>query len=114
MKIKPSLAFSMVEVIVAAVVFTVAAVGVLAAISRARHPVGDADHRLQAAAYGKQILDRLRADISVDSWSGDDWQGGAKNPHWLPADSNFLGYNAHYNVTDDALGGKQISLNISW
>jgi hypothetical protein len=69
---------------------------------------------VQAAAYGKQVLDRLRGNISWNSWEDQEMRE-ADNPHVLAADPNFPGYSASYNILDDTLdGGKQINLTITW
>lgn len=98
----------MVEVIVAAVVFTLAAAGVLTAVSRARLPVSASDRRLQAATYGKQVLDQLRSDVSENTWNNSNWIIGNH-------DISGGGFNAYYVVTNDpVLGGKQVNLYLSW
>lgn len=107
MKIHTYGAFSMVEAMVAAVVFTIAAAGILTAMSRARHPVANSDQRVRAAAYGKQVLDGLRAGLSTDTWNSVAWTDGAH-------DASGPEFNAEYIVTTDAAGGKKVDLNIYW
>ncbi|NTV28882.1 MAG: prepilin-type N-terminal cleavage/methylation domain-containing protein [Candidatus Omnitrophica bacterium] len=100
-------AFSMVEVLVAAVVFSIGAAGVLIAVSRSRSPVADSDRRVQAAVYGKQVLARLRAGVSANTWTGPDWTDGVH-------DVSSADFNAAYTVTTDASGGKKVDLTLSW
>ena len=103
----------MVEVIVAAIVFTVAAGAILASMSRARFPVTEADHRLRAATFGKVIMDDLRARIANDTWSTAEYADSG--PISWGADVRFAGYNAVYTITDDAsFGGKHVSVTVSW
>jgi len=109
MKFKSSNAFSMVEVIVAAVIFTLAAAGVLAAISRARAPMSIADERLKAAAYGEQVLANLRSHISDGDSLGPYLNDGV---HELPVSPE--GYQTKYIVTTEPSGERRVDLNVTW
>ena len=113
MKIKPASAFSMVEVIVAAVVFTLAVVGILASMGRARMPVTQSDQRLKAASLASNILGGLRSGLSSDSWDTSIFSE-ADNPHEFTNIPGYPGYNATYNIVVDDIGGKKLDLTVSW
>ena len=105
-----SAAYTMVEVMVAAVLFLVAATGVLATIVQTRKPAMDSNGRVRAAMYAEKVLGEMHSDIGANTWSSASWTAGT---HTLPADAEFSGYNGTYTVTDVG-GGKQVSFNITW
>ena len=56
------------EVVVTAIIFTVAAAGILSTISSIRSKGGDSGRRLQAAYAAKQQMDLLRGQIDARMW----------------------------------------------
>ncbi len=61
---------SIVEMIVTAVIFAIAAIGIFSTISmlRAQSPVSDSGGRLGAAYTGKRILEDLRGRVDAGEW----------------------------------------------
>lgn len=105
----PSAGFSIIEVTIAALIFALTAVGIVSTISSLRTPSATSEKDLQAAYYGQNILDNLRAKVDERAWMS------VSNPlavgtHTLPPQGI---YNAVYNVTDDGTG-RGVVLNITW
>lgn len=108
----PSAGFSITEVTVAALIFALTAAGITSTIAALRMPSATSERDLQAAYYGQNILDNLRAKVDQRTWADTDT---ATNPlavgtHTLPPSG---GYTAVYNVTDDG-GGRKVDLTITW
>ena len=107
---KPSSSgFSIMEVTIAALIFALTAVGILSAISSLRTPSATSQKDLQAAYYGQNILDDLRAKVDQRTWN-DASDSLAVGTHTLPPSGI---YNAVYTVTDEG-AGRNVVLNITW
>ena len=105
----PSAGFSITEVTVAAVVFAITAVGIISTVSAVRTPSATSQKDVQAAYYGQNILDGLRAKVDERNWL--DPSGSLSvGTHTLPPNGI---YKAVYNVSDDGTGRK-VDLNIRW
>ena len=93
--IKNKNAFSLVEIVVASVIFTIAAVGLFSVFSMTRGSSDKAERRLQAAYAGKQLLEELYAKVDRQIW-----QDMPTNPdHWqMPGAGDDL-------ICDDSLAG---------
>ena len=111
--------FSLVEAIVASLIFATVVVGVFATMSSFKKPSVASDKKLMAAFYGKQILEDLRAHVDQRDWdTGLLASNPALNPHgpfsqFSPTYN--MTFNYWYTVTEDYVGGpRQVSLNITW
>ena len=60
--------FSMVEALIAAVIFAVAVVGVFATSAALKKPTVVSDKKLTAAYIGKQVLEDLRSKVDQREW----------------------------------------------
>lgn len=60
---------SMVEVIVTAIIFTIAAAGILTTVSMLKPHSAQSVRRLEAAYVGKSIIDELREQVDADTWN---------------------------------------------
>ena len=67
---------SITEVVMAATIFVLAAAGVLAAVSFLRPQGADSARRLQAAYVGKGVVDRLRSEVTADTWTSGNFSSG--------------------------------------
>jgi prepilin-type N-terminal cleavage/methylation domain-containing protein len=65
--ILPQRAFSMVEVVVAAVLFAVASAGIFATISLTNR-TAESGLRVQAATFAKEVLDQLNSAVDASTW----------------------------------------------
>lgn len=59
---------SIVEVIVTAIIFSLAAFGVLTSISMLQPHSGESSARLEAAYAGKKVIDDLRSHVMASTW----------------------------------------------
>jgi Tfp pilus assembly protein PilV len=107
--------FSMVEVIVAAVLFATASAGIFATISYTNHSSGSSgsDARVKAAFLAKMVLDQLNKEVNSSTWSSGLLSVG---DHTWPAVAGFTGYTATYKVTEpDGPGGaRKVVVNVDW
>lgn len=99
---------SLVEVLITSLIFVVAATGLLATFSSQRSTVKRSQRQVQAAYYGRQVLEELRSKVDQRNWDSGDLQEGA---HTLPASGP---YTATYTVTTTANGGRKVDLTITW
>ncbi|MDE2008955.1 MAG: type II secretion system protein [Candidatus Omnitrophica bacterium] len=60
-------AFSLLEVLLAAVIFVVSIAGIFATLNTTRTPANDKENALAAAVFGKQVLENLRSSVSANS-----------------------------------------------
>jgi len=107
--------FSLIEVIMAAVIFSIAAVGLFSTFSVQRESSDRSERRLQAAYCGRQVLEELRAKIDQRNWDSGYLQEGVHPPllsYTLapPCDA----YLVNYTVANVATGGRKVTLNITW
>ena len=121
--------FSLVEVIVASLIFATVVVGIFATTSAMKKPTVDSDKKLMAAFYGKQILEDLRVRVDQRDWdkctpatpalSGSLTVIGACNPH-VPITIFNPTYNTTftftYIVTDvpGGSGARDVALTVTW
>ena len=104
-----SAGFSIIEVTVAALIFALTAVGIVSTVSSLRTPSATSQKDLQAAYYGQNILDDLRAKVDERTWT-DPSNPLAVGTHTLPSSGI---YNAVYTVTNDGTG-RNVVLSITW
>lgn len=110
--------FSLVEVMVAAVIFTIAVAGVFASLASSRKPTVDTDTSLRGALCGQQILEKFRAKVDWRDWSsgslvvsGTPYVLSAAALAALPACS---GYGASYVVSNGGNGARKVKVTVSW
>ena len=110
-------AFTLVEAVVAALVFAAVAVGLFATSSALKKPSVLTDKRLTAAFYGKQILEDLRAKVDQRDWnnsSGPLWQGDhVTQPIYNPT------YNVSYSISytvSNIVGSsaRKVDVTVTW
>lgn len=107
-------ALSLVEITVAALIFTIAAVGAFATFSTMRKSSDASEEELTAANYGRQLLEDMRADVSQATWDSGALSLG---PHTLsPQTINGVMYNAGYAVANSisSTGVRKVTLNVIW
>jgi len=109
--------FTMIEVIVASLVFAIAAAGIFATSAALNRPSEVSDEKLKAAFLGKQILESLRTAVNDDTWM-DPSSDLALGSH--PAANLIViggvSYNCSYFVMPDPSGsrGRRVDLNVTW
>lgn len=107
-------AFSMVEVVVASIIFVIAATGVFATMAKMNNPVVQSDSRVKAALFGKKLLDNLSKDVTDLTYDTGNLSIGTHMVAADPADTEFAAYSATYVVTTHASGARQVTLNVQW
>ncbi|MFH1359585.1 MAG: type II secretion system protein [Candidatus Omnitrophota bacterium] len=110
---------SLVEILISTVIFAIAAVGTFSTLSSMRRSSNLKDRSLQAAYYGRQLLEELRGKIDQDSWAA--WyltcDGASHNWPDIPAGNPFFDdFNgrATYVCTDVPPGLRKVDLTITW
>lgn len=116
-KNKSKKGFTVVEVIVATLVFSIAAAGIFAMTSGLRKSaVMDSKEDINAALIGKRVLEDLRTKVDATNWNQ---AGGPLDPATNPHVANSIvvdgkTYTPTYTVTQEADGGRKVSINITW
>jgi len=106
---------SLVEVLIATVLFSIAALGMFSTLSMMRVSSDVSDKRLGAAYFGRQCLEQLRAKVDQRAFNGIDYNNELSlGPHTCPADPNNI-YTATYIVAEDATTkARKVSLSVTW
>lgn len=106
--------FTIVEVVVAALIFALAVTGVFSAIGALRGPAVASKEDITAAFVGKQVLEDLRTEVDAETWT----TGSLANGNYtLPAVTvDGVAYTPSYLVTNDPGGtqAKKVDLTITW
>jgi type II secretory pathway pseudopilin PulG len=116
-------AFSLVEVVVATLVFSLAAAGIIATISALTQPAAQSSREVKAAMLGKQILENLRNSVDAETWGqatsplspiGGPHNNGTYDAIFpIPIDGTD--YTPTYQVTDDPdTEGIWVNTTITW
>lgn len=58
-------AFSLLEILLASIIFIITIAGVFVTLSAVRKPVADKESALTAAVFGKQVLEALRSSVNA-------------------------------------------------
>ena len=100
---------SFVEIVVTAVIFIVAGLGLFTSISMLRPQGADSAKKLEAAYIGKQVIDQLRAQVDARTWNSSLSNLAPNVMHSSVID----GYTVNYFLLDDnSLGIRQLYLNV--
>lgn len=107
--------FTITEVIVASVIFTLAMAGILTSISHLRQPAVESSQEVTAAFLGKKILDDLRTQVSAQTWETNSLL--SLGTHTNTVTVSGIAYNISYLVEPDDLSGtgaRKVTLNVTW
>ncbi len=108
---------SLVEILISAVIFSIAALGMFSTLSMMRVSSDVSDKRLGAAYFGRQCLEQLRAKVdqrAYDQVSGDFTNDLSLGNHNCPDDPNGV-YTATYTVTIDPTNqSRKVAVTVSW
>lgn len=121
--IKNQHGMTFVEVIVAAMIFSLTSAGLFATITAINRPAGTSTREVKAVMLGKQILDGLRNEVDATTWDdilgklaangGDDGNGLFELGEIYNEDG--IAYNATYQVDNDPdISARKVTLNITW
>jgi Tfp pilus assembly protein PilV len=67
-RILKNTAFSLLEILLAAVIFVISVAGVFATLTAVRVPVTTKSNQLAAAVFGKQVLEYLRSQVNTSNY----------------------------------------------
>ena len=108
--------FTIIEVVVAALIFAIATAGIFATVSSLSKPAQESTEEVTAAFLGKRILEDLRTSVDATTWS--------LNSSFLSVGTHTLNsmnidgivYTGNYIVTADPSGtaSRQVTLNLNW
>lgn len=100
----------MTEVIVTAVIFTIAAAGVFTVLATFRSQGTQSTRRLEAAYVGKSVIENLRSSVSAENW--DDPASPLSLGTHQETVNNF---EIIYTLTDiPGLGVRRLTLNVTY
>jgi len=111
--------FSLVEIVVASIVFAIASVGVFKALIVAQRTSTVSEKEVVAANYGRKLLEDLRAKVDQRAWDPASWYLTCDSVwHTWPTapvagEDAFTG-SAQYNCTDDGSGARKVTVNVIW
>jgi prepilin-type N-terminal cleavage/methylation domain-containing protein len=123
--VKKNKAFSLIEVIVATIIFLIASLGVFNVFFMAQKLSIISGKEVIAANYGRQLLEDLRAKVDQRTWDppgswyldcsgiGPVWTSWPTAPTVSDAFYNLNG-NALYQCTEDVNGLRKVTLKIVW
>ncbi len=107
--------FTMTEVIIATLIFTLAMAGVFASISELRQPAVESTQEVTAAFVGKRILEDLRSQVSAETWNstGNLILGSTYTNSFSVSSTTYY---TIYTVTSDPDGtsARKVILNVTW
>ncbi len=116
--------FSLVEVLVASVIFAIAATGLFSTFSPQRVNSDRSERRLQAAYLGRQLLEELRTNVDLTpgaqgapSWADFTCDGVSHEWPYDLAGNPLIDDRSggvDYTCTTDASGLRQFSLVVTW
>lgn len=111
--------FSLVEVIVASLIFALASSGVYHALIVAQKASTVSEKEVIAANYGRQLLEDLRAKVDQRSWEAGSWylscDGAWHDWPVNPAGWDAFTGSADYKCDQDiAAGSRKVTLNVIW
>ena len=111
-KTKKTNGFTIVEVVVAALIFAIAAAGIITMTSRIRPQAAVSEREVGAALYAKHLLGWLRAKVDARTWDNGVLKTGTYT-NWMEVGG--INYSATYVITNDTLsGGRVVDMNIVW
>jgi prepilin-type N-terminal cleavage/methylation domain-containing protein len=101
--------FSMMEALVAAMIFAIGVVGVYATMSSQNTPSMESDDRVKAAFAGKKFLESLRGKVDAQTYATGDLSIGTHTPVTVGT------YSFSYVVSSPGTSGaRHVDLTISW
>lgn len=112
-------AFSLVEVVVATIIFLIASMGIFNIFSTVQNLSSDSDEEVVAANYGRQLLENLRGNVDQNTWSAwyltcdSTWHNWPSNPTVSDAFYNLSGT---VNYLCDPLPNdlRRVTVRLTW
>lgn len=109
--------FTLVEVIVAAMIFSILAAGLYASMSSLRQPAAVTTKKITAALIGQQILEDLRSKVDASNWNSGELSLSPP-PHAMTpvVGPDGITYTPVYTVEDDpnGSGARKVTITVTW
>ena len=104
---------SLIEVLVTAVIFVVASLGIFTTISMLRPHGIESAQKLEAAYVGKQVVEELRGKVDARVW---DCSLSPIYPgnHGTIVSGMYGVYVVNYSIVNDLVGGRSLSMNVNY
>ncbi len=123
-----SYGFTIIEALVASVIFSIAVAGIFATTGSIRQPTAENDHSLEAAYIGQQVLEDMRRYVDAGTWNNpalniNRLKVGAGHDCCMdpPAcaqmrtvTKNNITYTCTYTVTQEASGARKVKVDVGW
>ncbi len=121
LSLRPKSGFTITEVVIATLVFSIVVGGAISALSALKKPAYASKEEVTAAYLAKQILEELRTDVSAENWDS-----GGLNPNGGPSANGTydnlstitidgVTYTPVYQVEDDnETGSRKVTLTVNW
>jgi len=106
--------FTMVEIVVAAMVFALSIAGLLAAVSSLNRPAVESFEEVQAAYVAKQVLEDLKLHIDARTWNEETSKLKPGETFTETITRHGIDFTASWIVTEDAAGGRWVDVTVSW
>ena len=115
--------FTITEVIIASLIFTLVTAGLYTTISVLKKPTVDSKQSMTAALLGKKILDNLRTSVDAETWTGG---AGPLDPLGGPTVNGVYNnlasvtvdgvtYTPSYIVTEETdTAARKVTLTVNW
>lgn len=101
--------FSIIEVIISAIIFSIATVGLFTAISLTRHQATGSTDDVEGLFYARQKIDELSAMVSADQW-----QNTTSPIYPGTYNETFGSVYLEWTITDNPQsGGRDISMTMN-
>lgn len=105
-------AFSLLEVVMAALIFTTSTVGIFATVQVISNRLVADNVALMKILYAQYVLDSMRQNVTSVTWSS-----GAslsvETGKSLPATSFYPGYAGTYDIVSDSSGARKIVISVT-
>ncbi len=107
---------SILEVTITAIVFSIAAVGLISTITMVQPEATTSSKRLEAAYIGKSIMDELRANVDATTWflTNTDNPLRTGGPFNQTITQDGVQYNVSYTITDVGGAARQMTMTIEY
>ncbi|MBF0484042.1 MAG: hypothetical protein HQL25_04990 [Candidatus Omnitrophica bacterium] len=104
---------SMVEIIITAVIFLVAAVGIISTVSMLRPKATTSSKEIEAIYVAKDVLSKLRSSVDASTWCAAENPTSPLNPGYY---TNTIGnFTVRYTITANAAtSARDINMTVNW
>ncbi len=114
-KIQKKSGFSLVEIVIAAMIFLFATAGLLASFTQNRTTSKGSERRVQAAYVGREVLESLRSKVDQRDWAATNSLLAPGSVHVYQSGE----FTATYTVEGIEVGGienaiRKVTLNVAW